>query len=336
MDQAELDVLSNSDPKDLIAAIKTKRQNRRSLLQAAGIGALGVVGAGLLPKAAQAQRGALDPLVLNFALNLEYLEAEYYQFATTGQSIETAGIATTGVGTVGALTVKANPQVPFTNPDVQQYALEIASDERNHVSFLRAALGSAAVARPAVDLQNSFNTAASLAGISPTFDPFASDLAFLIGSFIFEDVGVTAYKGAARLLTNKDFLEAAAGILAVEAYHSGEIRTLLFNQRAIVVPGTNNGGETVGEIVQRISDLRDAVDNQDGSGTAGDDRDQGVTSNQVAGPSAATGSANIIPTDPNSIAFSRNTSSVLRIVYLGGAPGVGGGFFPSGMNGAIR
>jgi hypothetical protein len=247
-----------------------------------------------------------DADILNFALNLEYLEAEYYLQGALGRSLSSGDIGSNA----GAVTIKSNPRVNFTTDALRQYAEEIAFDEEAHVKFLRSALGGAAVARPAINLQTSFNAAAAAAGIGPSFDPFANELNFLLGAFIFEDVGVTAYKGAARLIQNKDFLEAAAGILGVEAYHSGSVRTQIFNR-----------GSAAQAIAQQISDLRDAA-----SG-AGDD-DQGV----VTG-----GSANIVPTDNNGLAYSRTTSQVLRIVYLtaNGNPS-SGGFFPNGLNGAIR
>jgi hypothetical protein len=338
-----LETLVDSGPEKLTDAVKEmraeKRAARRDFLKAAGVAGAGLAAVGLLsPKEAQAQRGSVDPLVLNFALNLEYLEADYYTLGTQGVPIESATgpkapVPINGAGTQGNVIVKANPQVPFASADIASMSTEIAVDERAHAIFLRtvlSTLGVTPVARPQEDLLNSFNTAINLAtgGAVTAFDPFASDLAFLLGAFIFEDVGVTAYKGGSRLLANKDVLENAAGILAVEAYHASMIRTLLFQQRATAVPGT---GTNVEGVVTAISNLRDNVDNLDGSGTPGDDRDQPITGDPVGGTVA-----NIAPTDTNGVAFSRTTSSVLKIVYLNGPLGTGGGFFPQGLNGAIR
>jgi hypothetical protein len=282
--------------------------DRRKLLRNVGIGtaAVATAVAGLAsPDRARAQAAGTpsDADILNFALNLEYLEAEYYLYAANGTGLASTDI--NGVGTAG--NVIGGAAVPFQTPAIQQYAQSIANDELAHVEFLRSALGSAAVARPEIDLVNSFTTAALAAGLiqpGQTFNPFADELSFLLGAYIFEDVGVTAYHGAAPLIQSKAYLAAAAGILAVEAYHAGSIRTLLYQ--------LNQGPATA-----KISALRAAA-----SGAADD---QGVVWN---------GHANITPTDVNALAFSRTTAQVLNIVYLGGASG-NYGFFPQGLNGAI-
>jgi len=279
---------------------------------------------------ANAQTTLTDTDYLNFALNLEYLEAEFYTLASAGQTIDQIGIgigagpSATGGGTV---TVKpsgaASCKVPFTIPAVASYATEIASEEQKHVSFLRGALGSSAVAQPNIDLYNSFNAAAAAAGIGAAFDPFASDVNFLLGSYIFEDVGVTAYHGAAGLLTSKTNLGAAAGILAVEAYHAGLIRTVLW--------GLDQADPSAGiaAITVKISNLRAALD-----GTNDDDTGLTTVQDALNGATANYTASTIVNADSNTIAFSRTTQQVLNIVYAS-ASGVKGGFFPNGLNGNI-
>jgi hypothetical protein len=209
-----------------------KALTRRSFMARSGAAAAAAVVAGCggsstptptptpTPTATPAPVTLTDVDYLNFALNLEYLEAEFYLRAATGAGLTAAdtGNATTTV------VVPATTMVPNLTTAQQNYIYEIAQNELDHVRFLRSALSTSAVSRPNLDLMNSFNGAAAAASIGPTFNPFASYEAFLVGAFVFEDVGVTAYHGAAGLLTSKTNLAAAASILAVEAYHAGEIR----------------------------------------------------------------------------------------------------------------
>ena len=314
-------------PLDLTEVINPKNlepSGRRNFLFKLGLATAGT--AGLVSEVARASAApamaksapptATDVAVLNFALNLEYLEAEYYLHATTGEGLEGAVIDVDGSNGEKAceVFVKKNPKVNFDTPAFEDYANEIAIDEANHVRFIRDALaanGADIVARPTINLRKSFETLGSLIGVDG-FDPFANEINFLIGAFIFEDVGVTAYKGASPLLTNKGILEAAAGILGVEAYHAGIVRTLLYNQ-----------GPKVRSLINKISAVRASLDDR------ADQQprfDQGIT---------RSGKANLVPTDDaTSIAFSRSTRQVLNIVY-GGVNAKSGLFFPNGFNGGI-
>src|ERR1700678_668743 len=201
-------------------------KSRRKMLSLSTSAFAGLVLAGVTKKAEAAT--LVDADYLNFALNLEYLEANFYNLAVNGETIDklSTPIGITGTGTQGVVVTKANfAAVPFANTTIKAYATETAIEEGKHVSFLRNALTTSAVAQPQIDLVNSFNTLAQGALGIPAFDPFANDAYFLIGAYIFEDVGVTAYHGAAGSISSPANLGYAAGILAVEAYHAGLVRT---------------------------------------------------------------------------------------------------------------
>lgn len=86
-----------------------------------------------------------------------------------------------------------------------------------------AGAGSSAIAAPQIDL-SALGAAANAAAnttLTPTFDYASNDVTGLLASYVFEDVGVTAYNGAAPLITDKTLLASAVSIGLVEAYHAG-------------------------------------------------------------------------------------------------------------------
>ncbi len=330
--------MTTTDPiLQVLEACDERRNARRQFMRYAGGAAAVAAGATLLSACDDGDGRMLTPTptptptptattalsdadVLNFALNLEYLEAQFYSFAATGAGLPNSSLG--GTGTQGAVT--GGRQVTFTDPLVARYAREIAADEIAHVNFLRTALGAAAVAQPAIDIgvtpTSAFSAAARAAGLigaGAAFDVYANDENFLLGAYIFEDVGVTAYKGAVGFLTNKTFVEAAAGIHAAEAYHAGLVRTVLYRKGVSAV--------ALIDATEAISTARDSLD-------GGSDLDQGV---RATGTGAAIQS-NLVPTDANGIAFSRTPGQVLNIVYLNRTAQTAGGFFPAGVNGTIR
>lgn len=332
-----------SELRGVFEARADRREDRRALFRAV-LGA-GVLGAGLSLATQASAQAVTDADILNFALNLEYLEANFYYYAAFGTPIPSGSIA--GVGTAvpagsaanagGVLYNAGARAVPFQDAGVQAYAREIAADELNHVNFLRTALGSSAVAQPVLDIgitpTGAFSTAARAAGFiadagtgntqTSFFDPYASDLNFLYAAFIFEDVGVTAYKGASSLLSNKTYLDAAAGILAVEAYHAAIVRTTLDQMGGM--PGLK--AATIRGDTELVSNVRDAVDGST-------DDDQGIA--QIANTVGTV--SNIAPTDSNGLAYGRTAGQVLNVVYLNTSlkASAGGGFFPAGTNGTIK
>lgn len=199
---------------DILNKTLAASPNRRSLLKKLAV-ATAAVGA------VEAPLGAQTPSpsdVIQFALNLEYLEAEFYSIATTGQTIQQRGVPIDGIGITGPTTT-AYGQVNFGNNLVltSGSARDISDDEIAHVRTLRAALLSAGItpiAKPPINLDALASQGASL----------ANQQTFLVLARAFEDIGVSAYNGGANLLSGSPYLMTAARILAVEGEHTGNIR----------------------------------------------------------------------------------------------------------------
>ena len=303
--------------------------SRRTFLAGAGTAAAAIItgcsdeGTTTLPSTS----GFTDADSLNFALNLEYLEAEFYLRAATG-----SGLSSTDAGGSAAGSVTGGTKISGLNSQQQAILDEIAFDEQQHVQYLRKALGSAAVVRPAIDLTASFNALASAAGIASTFNPFSGWDAFLVGAFIFEDVGVTAYNGAAPLISNagitSGILSAAAGIAAVEAYHAAIIRTQL-TANAIA----QGASYAYLGYANKVSQLRASL--------GGGSETQLSLPSGTSTPVSIVSASSIAASDTNAVGFSRSTDQVLHIVYgtLGGSTSTSGvksgAFFPNGLNGKI-
>jgi hypothetical protein len=277
-------------PKNLIDEVVSASPNRRSFLKTIGAATAGVTAlsmAGLTP--AQGQT-TTEVEVLKFALNLEYLESEFYTYALFGEGIELFNIGvtgeTTGSNPTSGMVCTGGKKVNFTNPNqVLTYEIveQIGRDERAHVTLLRSALGSQVIAKPAINLN----------ALGFGFDNQAD---FLRLSRIFEDIGVSAYGGAAGLLTTPAIITTAARILAAEAEHVASIRTQL-------------------SILNISTAALDAAD--------------------LIGPPVG-GKTQVLSLNPsNGLPATRTYGEVLYLAFGGKENATSGGFFPSGLNGSL-
>ena len=336
---------------ELLRRKSAAQSSRRTLLQRAGLMTAAVAGASLMSGRRQnvadaAEVATFKPTtgkgfkanvydILNFALNLEYLEASLFCHVGYGEDInEVAGHDITS-GTGEAALVGTLPTTPngFVSPANLRLAQEIAQDEVAHIQVLRTLLGTRAVGRPAIDLPGAFSKAyASLnltnSNAPTTFDVFspeqiAGDAGFLIGAFATSDVGTTAYNGAAVFLSGQ-VLADASSILAAECYHVGAARYALYNL-SISYPGT----------VAYLPAIANALAAKEDAASAQGNPTPPPTTQPLT---AADGTPYFVNNNPTTgLVYARNFAQVLNIVYQSpGATPTPGGFFPNGLNGRIR
>lgn len=196
---------------EVVEQIAESPTARRKFMKQVGSTSIGLAAVTMLGGSMETVQAATitDVDILNFALNLEYLEGEFYSVGTFGATLEERGIIPASA--VGGPTTGGHMVPGIANSKVAYIFTAIRRDEEQHVLFLRTALGSAAVKKPSIKLDA---LGFGFGGVNE----------FLSLSRAFEDVGVSAYLGAAPLITSKTYLDAAARIMDTEAQHSGTVR----------------------------------------------------------------------------------------------------------------
>ena len=166
-------------------------------------------------------QSALPPItdVLNFALNLEYLEANFYLYASTGiglpSSLNGNGVAVT-----------SPPSKLPLDANTLAVCQALAQDEVNHIAVLRAAvtsLGGTPIAQPSINLGAN--------------GPVVNQPQFLAAARQFTALGGSAYVGSAQfLVSNPAVLTTAGQILGAEGQHAGVLAQLCVAQNVLSGP----------------------------------------------------------------------------------------------------
>jgi hypothetical protein len=181
------------------SGIYTAPLQRRSFLQYAGAGAAGIAliaagckkddGSESIRLAGAVDLGSGDVGILNYAYALEQLEAAFYD---------------------------AVVKTPYAGISQAELALltDIRDHELAHREFFKKALATNAI----VGLEVNFSAI-----------NFTQRASVLATAKAFEDLGVSAYNGAGKLIKSADYLVLAGKIVSVEARHAALIRDLIDN-----------------------------------------------------------------------------------------------------------
>ncbi len=285
---------------------------RRFLSSIAAASAIAAAGGVLTGTKAEAQAAAAPSVadVLNFALNFEFLEAEFYSYGSSGMSLAAAVAASAALSTptianpptITASNVTNPPSVMLTG-NQQAVAAALFQDEAHHITTLQQAittLGGTPITEPMIDF--------SAGGTMPTVN---TPTLFFAAARQFTALGNSAYTGAAAdLVSNPSILTVASQILGAEAQHLGVVNYLCVTL-GITTPSPDK-----------------MIDGQDvpPSTTA--------SIFTITSPSLSSGPA---------LGISRTPQQVLGVAYGVSTPTTitpptgttHGGFFPDGVNGTI-
>ncbi|XP_057753342.1 ferritin-like catalase Nec2 [Arachis stenosperma] len=259
--------------------------------------------------------------MIELALNLEYLEAEFFLFGAEGYGLDVVNPNLTegGPSPIGG-------KIADLSPLIKDIIFQFGLQEVGHLRAIKSTVRG--FSRPLLNISSEiFGQIINNAfgeRLKPPFDPYANDINYLIASYVIPYVGLNGYVGANPLLLSATAKALVAGLLGVESGQDAIIRGLLYERRdEIVIPYK----VSVTEFTNRISNLRNKL------GREGI-KDEGlVVPKELGAEGEVTG--NILSANDYSLSYPRTPKEILRIVYGTGDEHVPGGFYPMGANGTI-
>ncbi|KAE8681617.1 Desiccation-related protein PCC13-62 [Hibiscus syriacus] len=264
---------------------------------------------------------ATDTDLIQFALNLEFLEAEFFLFGALGRGLDdfAPSLAQGGPPPVGG-------RIADLDPLIRRIIQEFGYQEIGHIRAITQSVGG--IPRPQLNLSDESFAAimnrAMNTTLNPPFNPYANSINYLLASYVIPYVGLVGYVGTIPDLTRRTSRSLVASLLGVEAGQDAVIRGLLYERANETV---RPYGMTVADFTNRISELRNRL------GMCGV-KDEGLIVPVQLGAENRT-TSNILSADANSLSYSRTPPEILRIIYGTGSERSPGGFFPNGGSGKI-
>jgi len=251
--------------------------------------------------------------MLNFALNVKYLQATFYSYITQGKDLTGSAVTNSPSPTGGPAVLSFAGIAGVTNAQqITDMLNEIYYDEKNHVTTLLGLLGVSAVFRPQINL----------AGFGTITTTNALSIARLL-----EDVGVTAYAGIIPSLSSSD-ITLLGQIMGADSLHAGILRLTALQNPSIAA--------------YIKADTLDVAPFDPGAGSSA-----GPTSS--GGFFATAGASTASVANPAGFAFTRSISQAYSILFgtetatgstttvtLATVGTTSGGFFPNGVNGNLN
>ncbi|KAG6542857.1 hypothetical protein Mapa_015761 [Marchantia paleacea] len=265
-----------------------------------------------------------DKDVINVALNVEYLLAEFFLHAVFGQGLDgfDPELSKAGPAPVGGEKAHLGHRL------VEKVAKESGFQGMGHIRLIRSKLKDNAVPRPQLDISRSvwarFLAQALEQELNPPFNPYNDTLSFLLAAHVLPYAALSAYFDQSSHIVGQEAKKLLGGLLSITSAQDAILRTLLYQHREETLETYNL---TVAQITDKLSTYcTRLIQDHEMDETVFVPFQQNLEQSLVG---------SILTVDKDFLPLRLSPSQVLGLLYGSGNASVPGAFFPQGAVGKI-